>query len=224
MRAIHIQFIRKIECRVAGPLGILTQSINDVTPKGSRSQFKMPSYMASPNKSQYTPEFERFCVRNSVYTCWLAGNSYGSDLPDKPTEAVGGEGKHVQIPVGGTPTWVHKTRYERLKAISKGDIVYMNGSTGLWRGSVQGPPQIRVASIADSTSTFAQLSAHRKPAQRRHHELWAAWYTTHGIENSLVEVVVPIQWELLEKEATDAQKMWCGKHATMQMVKEPFPL
>ena len=189
-------------------------------------------YSASANKKQYTRNhtngrgFVDYCDGNSCYVFWAHDNDldYPADqYPGKPGEDARRElYKDVVLP-NGLKDWVNERRWNGFCEISSGDKVFMSGydDGDIHCGTVTGDFEAYRVLKTDPKSHRFKLQACAK--QSRDEQKWIAWYAHHKIDNSVVEVVVPIDWKEKIKNATKAQRKFCELNATLQLRAKGFP-
>ncbi len=186
----------------------------------STPPLKMAEFCASANKSQYENALAKKCVDSQVYVFWLSANHERN--PSWPDYAATSK-THREETINGKKEVVNTVRYNRMKPIAVGDTLYMNGKDGLYRGKVKALPVMSRLLVTDPASIHFQLSKERIGRYKKEIKERNIWYEENGVENSHLEVVIPVDWELVTREPTAAQKKWCSKHATVFKSSVPFP-
>lgn len=196
--------------------------MKSAVPRGAKyhTLIKMAEFCASANKSQYNDAFVKKCVDSQVYVLWLSANH---ERNPSWTDYAATAKTHREETINGKKEVVNTVRYNRMKLIAVGDTLYMNGKDGLYRGKVKVLPVIARLLVTDPTSIHFQLSKARKPSFNSLIKKWATWCEENGVENSHLEVVIPVDWELVTREPSEAQKKWCARYATVIKSSVPFP-
>lgn len=171
------------------------------------------TYRVSPNKAQYKRGFEEFLLSAGLYACWIG------DITTNNT--------CVSVKINGTDKSanVRGRIWGTVSGLCEGDRLVMAGRTGFYIGTVTDTFDRYL--VDDNTplglSARAAVYCHATKSHKRHLASVAEIARARDLDNTVVEVTIPVTWSRLEKP-TEEQIEWAT--ATQGSITNraiPFP-